>query len=118
MIGPDSSFILLKNGLPKVTIFSTKQGSSYGNKIEIYGGEIIFKPTITCKMEYSITGTLELYRSTSQNGTYTKLELPRGAYGTNVTYNSLTSSYYYKASGGGQPFYLKDTAGSAVQFVE
>ena len=37
---------------------------------------------------------------------------------TSGTYNSLTSSYYYKLNGISSYVYLKDTAGSAIQFVQ
>ena len=126
LIGPDSSFILLKNGLPKVTILSetTKNGSTThaGNKITITSGTTIFKPTIFCNITYACPeyiSRLVISRSNTQNGTYTQLaKYTPGKGGANGTYNSLNSSYYYELEGANSTVYLKDTVGSAVQFVQ
>ena len=122
--GLNDSYFHLVNDLPKVTILSETTGPSgstthAGNKITINSGTTIFKPTITCNMTYDCGASLTLSRSTAQNGTYTQLSsysLGSGGKHTSGTYNSLTSSYYYKLNGANSYVYLKDTAGSAVQF--
>ena len=120
-----SMFPSIVEDLPKVTILSeTWQGGSTshaGNKIILTYGETTFKPTITCNMTYDCGASLTLSRSTAQNGTYTQLSSyspGSGGKHTSGTYNSLTSSYYYKLNGANSYVYLKDTAGSAVQFVK
>ena len=121
--GLNNSSVNIVNDLPKVTILSetTKTGSTThgGNKLTISSGTTIFKPTITCNMTYDCGASLILSRSTAQNGTYTQLS--KYSVGTNGkhtsgSYNSLTSSYYYKLDGANSYVYLKDTAGSAVRF--
>ena len=124
--GLNNSSVNIVNDLPKVTIISNQNSTYSGNTISFSSSyktvSTFFKPTIDTKItvssNYSSNYFLHLKRSSTKDGSYSILYSFN--LGSTTTYSgTLTSSYYYELNTI-YPFtaYFKDTAGSAVQFVE
>ncbi len=120
--GANGSALKIKNNLPTVYIYSKPTSiTCKGNQIYTGTGSIIFKPeNSTCTISSSVHSSHTFARSSTQNGTYTTVATwaNNGANVGTGSYSSITPAYFWKLTGSGGTSYIKDSNGSAVQFVE
>ena len=119
--GSNGSALRMRNDLPKINVYNLPSTiNCRGNQIYTGTGSIIFKPVdVACNISSSVHSTHTLARSSTQNGTYTTVATWKNN-GPNVgtgSYNLMTPAYFWKLTGSGGTSYIKDTNGSAVQFV-